>query len=660
MKHENRLKMNLKTVLSVIFTAALVVLFVSVSNVRAAYDQHDTDAIRNFLEQTDPDTGKSNWDMLLDSDIGVSKVRIDDPGTWNCYMMDIQWDWNERITSVRFTANITDGTGWYGDLDLSGLTSLTSLSIDSDHLNSLNLSGCTALEILDFSGSSLTSVELNDCYTLKKISLMRTPVHEIDLSKCAKLKDIIFVSTSLTSINLDGMDLLETFTVYNNNSLASIQIVNTGNLTEITCAGNEVLTSLNLSEIPALTSASLYDNPALLSVDFSNSPSLENLTVYDNKSLASLDVSNCPALIYLFCLRNALTNLNASNCRSLESIECSLNMLTDLNIKDCDSLTSLRAAGNPLSADAITDLQKRQNPIPNLSYTENNVSTFSYYSFTIKVTIQGTGFVDIYFPLDPDKAENSEEIIIYREPGNYPLSFIDCIGIDVPKNIYLGSYYTANITSGDKNISFTVDFPTSPAILLPGTVNPGESIKATISDTFPGDPELATYQWTVNDVPVPEVTSDIFTVPVTAPDGARIDVYVTSGTVVSSAVSYVANALPAAEFVYHLYSVLFNRYPDEEGLSFWVNGLLDESITIEEMTSFFFQSPEIVNMNTANEWYVDKLYLVLMGRNPDDEGSAYWIDCLYSGMSRSDVLRHFLETPEFDVLCQEYGFKAVH
>ena len=62
------------------------------------------------------------------------------------------------------------------------------------------------------------------------------------------------------------------------------------------------------------------------------------------------------------------------------------------------------------------------------------------------------------------------------------------------------------------------------------------------------------------------------------------------------------------------------------------------------------------NLNVGD--YIEVLYDTFMGRSADEAGKTYWIQCIQSGMTREQVMMAFIWSPEFSLICQEYGIKV--
>ena len=96
------------------------------------------------------------------------------------------------------------------------------------------------------------------------------------------------------------------------------------------------------------------------------------------------------------------------------------------------------------------------------------------------------------------------------------------------------------------------------------------------------------------------------------------------------------------DFLNRLYVIILGRNPDAEGMRAWYEQwkaqLIQGSATGAQIVQGFIFSEECVNKNLSDEAYVDLLYRALFDHQADDEGKASWLDLL----NRED--------PEFCVL----------
>ncbi|MBR1797301.1 MAG: DUF4214 domain-containing protein [Clostridiales bacterium] len=117
----------------------------------------------------------------------------------------------------------------------------------------------------------------------------------------------------------------------------------------------------------------------------------------------------------------------------------------------------------------------------------------------------------------------------------------------------------------------------------------------------------------------------------------------------------VSDTTPVRDFATRLYSVALNRAPDATGLDYWTNRLSNRSITGTQAAYGFFFSNEFINSNLSNEEYVTRLYRTFLGRDPESQGYAYWMNRLANGASRRDVFYGFSGSSEFAGICAYAG-----
>jgi hypothetical protein len=97
----------------------------------------------------------------------------------------------------------------------------------------------------------------------------------------------------------------------------------------------------------------------------------------------------------------------------------------------------------------------------------------------------------------------------------------------------------------------------------------------------------------------------------------------------------------------HFYATSLGRTPDPEGIEYWVEKMNVGGYTLEDVLFGFLHSVEYQAFEYTDDQYVTSLYSVCIGREPDTEGKAYWLEQLAGGASRDDVARGFLYSQEF-------------
>lgn len=104
---------------------------------------------------------------------------------------------------------------------------------------------------------------------------------------------------------------------------------------------------------------------------------------------------------------------------------------------------------------------------------------------------------------------------------------------------------------------------------------------------------------------------------------------------------------PAAQ-VTRLYDTVFDRSPDDAGLTFWTNSLRSGA-RLDDVAELFVASPEFRDrygdLGTGD--FVALLYRNVLDREADPEGQAFWTSRLNSGsLDRDDVVLAFSESQE--------------
>ena len=94
------------------------------------------------------------------------------------------------------------------------------------------------------------------------------------------------------------------------------------------------------------------------------------------------------------------------------------------------------------------------------------------------------------------------------------------------------------------------------------------------------------------------------------------------------------------EFLSHVYSTAFLRYPDETGYVYWIKRLKEHSISARDfLINLMFAENEFSDMKYNDEQFITVLYSIIVNREPDKEGLEFWINAYV------EVLGHF----NFDV-----------
>lgn len=101
----------------------------------------------------------------------------------------------------------------------------------------------------------------------------------------------------------------------------------------------------------------------------------------------------------------------------------------------------------------------------------------------------------------------------------------------------------------------------------------------------------------------------------------------------------------STSFVTALYQNAFQRSPDSAGLAYWTSLLNANALTRADVASAFIASVEFAGRQNATN--VDLLYFGLLRRDPDADGSAYWLSRINGGLSLADAFSLFTQTVEY-------------
>ncbi|MCQ2533591.1 MAG: DUF4214 domain-containing protein [Clostridia bacterium] len=113
--------------------------------------------------------------------------------------------------------------------------------------------------------------------------------------------------------------------------------------------------------------------------------------------------------------------------------------------------------------------------------------------------------------------------------------------------------------------------------------------------------------------------------------------------------------LSSVVFIRRLYEIALDRTPTDTEIAAWEQKFNDQEVCGVSAAFGFVYSPEFQNSNFPDDIYVDKMYNMLLGREADSEGKAYWVSNLQNGMDREDIFAGFANSQEFFDLCMSYG-----
>lgn len=109
------------------------------------------------------------------------------------------------------------------------------------------------------------------------------------------------------------------------------------------------------------------------------------------------------------------------------------------------------------------------------------------------------------------------------------------------------------------------------------------------------------------------------------------------------------------DFVMRMYRTTLGREASADEVQYYVERLRSGAIDGATTAQYFVGSPEFQGKNLSPEEYVAAMYDAFFGRGAGTGEIQYWTNEMSSGMSRKYVLRGFVNSNEFDILCQNAG-----
>jgi len=274
-----------------------------------------------------------------------------------------------NLKSLKFGYNYSSQIwGVISSLNLTGMTNLevfTSTNFYS--LQSLNFSGLSNLKKIvlttdvDSSAHEITSINFTGLTNLEFLSLPNhTVLSAIDFTQMLNLK-YLSLACQVPVLDITPLVHLETFIaggIYNLTAIIHNQLPN---LKNFTCSYYCPLTSLNLQGMPLLETINCSRNGNLSSIVF-DANGYSNLVSLDCSSnqLQALNLSSCPNLQMLNCNNNQIVSLNLDTLTNLQRLDCGTNQITSLNLNGLSNLKTLDCSSNKITSLSMNGLASFQ------------------------------------------------------------------------------------------------------------------------------------------------------------------------------------------------------------------------------------------------------------------------------------------------------------
>ena len=336
-------------------------------------------------------------------------------------------------------------------------------------------------------------------------------------------------------------------------------------------------------------------------------PNITTLWV-DTNSISKLDLSGNTKIKVLHAYHTDLTALDVSMCPDLRELWCFNNFKMEvLNMRNCKNLIVLEAYRCKMNILDLTD-----NPLL--------IATYQYGTKT------------------PYNDGPHGDSVQYMEAGGE--LWIDSA---VQVKTKLAPPKSIKIDQGNMNL------PYAPYMGLPAgwgkltvTIKPDN---ATENNVF----------WISLDPSVVTVDSE-GTIVAQKAGTAEIKVRTGQTGSISDTITVTVQERPLIhKFVARLYMIALDRAADMGGFNSWVNKLTSKKITAAEAVRGFFLSAEMTKKNLSDDEFVERCYKVMFDRAGDPKGKKDWLEKLKNGVSRTYVVKGFIDSVEFANTCKKFG-----
>ncbi|OCA78348.1 hypothetical protein BBH99_08655 [Chryseobacterium contaminans] len=225
-------------------------------------------------------------------------------------------------------------------------------------------------------------IQLSEAANISKLNIRVTyfPANYSQLFNSLVSMEGIQSFTNLTSLDIDGLPLLQTLDLSNNTLLYNLEVSRCYVLSSLNLQGCSQLhdmeifaskiASINLSGLTNLYDVSILQCQ-LENIYLNNNTNLNSLNLALNK-LQTIPINQTPNLKFLTLTQNQISTLDFSGFPKLEALGVSLNKFITIDLSQNKNLTSFYCDKNPFLQSLFI-----KNGIHNLGSTPTNTSSFT-------------------------------------------------------------------------------------------------------------------------------------------------------------------------------------------------------------------------------------------------------------------------------------------
>ncbi len=109
------------------------------------------------------------------------------------------------------------------------------------------------------------------------------------------------------------------------------------------------------------------------------------------------------------------------------------------------------------------------------------------------------------------------------------------------------------------------------------------------------------------------------------------------------------------DFLTRFYKTFLNNKPDSENLNKLTTILINNNATFADIIRNHILINDSILEKSSNEIFLTNLYKAFFNRKPDSEGYTKWLNLLKNGTKRYYILAEFINSAEFKSICYYYG-----
>lgn len=137
---------------------------------------------------------------------------------------------------------------------------------------------------------------------------------------------------------------------------------------------------------------------------------------------------------------------------------------------------------------------------------------------------------------------------------------------------------------------------------------------------------------------------------------ARAILSIAGGSLSEEKEEAMPNRTEVEKYVDRMYRLVLDREPDASGRAYYIDELMNRRMNLMQVAYNFYFSEEELKHREANEEFICELYRGLLGREADTAGKENWMERIYKDMSREALFNEFTASAEFKAVENIIGF----